>query len=218
MVCVTRGLARLKAIRAPEFKILNKTLSVIAGMAMVNENGAISLRDVRVTMLTDENCKAYFAGLGTQVMASVDSGKLVAHRREILLEIAAVEAARKIQAAEDAVSLKSAVEEAKAQQQIVTRTETIVKEVPKYVPVASKCPVTVGFIRVLDAAVLGVSPADLPLPAGKSNDSCADIDAPAVATRIIANYSGVCEANARQLTSLQEWVRKIGEASRTGFK
>lgn len=128
-------------------------------------------------------------------------------------EIAAVEAARKIQKAQDEVSLKAAVAEAKAQQQIVTKTETVVREVPKYVPVASKCAVTVGFLRVLDAAILGRSPADLPLPAGKSNDSCADLDAPTVAARLVANL-GTCQANAQQLNGLQDWVRKIGEASK----
>lgn len=92
MLCATRGLSRLKGIRAIELKILNKTIAVIAGMALVNENGAISLRDVRVCMLTDENCKAYFAGLGSQVTALVDSGKLVAQRRDILIELAGVEA------------------------------------------------------------------------------------------------------------------------------
>lgn len=91
MVCATRGLARIKNIRPPDVKILNKTLSVIAGMAFVNENGGISLRDVRVTMLMDENCKAYFAGLGSQVLA-LDSGMLVAQRRDILFDLATVEA------------------------------------------------------------------------------------------------------------------------------
>ena len=120
MVCATRGLARLKGIRAPDVRILNKTISVIAGMAFVNENGAISLRDVRVTMLMDENCKAYFAGLGSQVLSlspciythipslnaisnelspcmdaqvlAMDSGMLVAQRRNIMLDLADVEA------------------------------------------------------------------------------------------------------------------------------
>lgn len=129
-------------------------------------------------------------------------------------ELKAAESARRIQAAEDAVSLKSAVDEAKAQQQIQTKTETVIKEVTKYVPVASKCAVTLGFLRVLDASIQGVDPASLPLPAGKSNDSCAELDAPTVATRIIANFS-TCQANAQQLTSLQDWVRKIQEASKT---
>ena len=113
------------------------------------------------------------------------------------------------------MSLKVAVDEAKAQQQIATKTEIVVKEVPKYVPVASKCAVTIGFLRVLDAAVHGVDPANLPLPAGKSDESCADLDARALAVAVVRNYRDVCQANAQQLTSLQVWVRGIQEASKT---
>lgn len=128
-------------------------------------------------------------------------------------ELAAVKAATAIQKAEDAVSLQAAVAEAASQQKIVTQTEIVTKEVPKYVPVASKCAVTVGFLRVLDAAVLGGSPADLPLAAGQSDESCATVDARTLALNIIANY-GACKANAQQLTSLQAWAAAIGKVTK----
>src|SRR5262245_3197586 len=63
----------------------------------------------------------------------------------------AVKAAAAIQKAEDQVSLQAAVDEARKQAQIVTVTNTVTKEVPKYVPIGSKCPVTIGLLRVLDA-------------------------------------------------------------------
>jgi hypothetical protein len=128
-----------------------------------------------------------------------------------------VKAAAAIKKAEDQFSLQAAVDEAKKQAQIVTVTNTVTKEVPKYVPIGSKCPVTIGLLRVLDAAVLGVDPAQLPLGPGQSDESCADVDARTLALNIVANY-GACQANAQQLTSLQAWVRGIIEASKPAGK
>lgn len=125
----------------------------------------------------------------------------------------AIDQAMKIQRAQDDVSLQAAVDEAASQQKIVTQTQIITKEVPIHVPAASKCPVTVGFLRVLDAAVLGSAAADLPLAAGQSDESCATTDARTLALNITANYSA-CRANAEQLGGLQSWVTGIIAASK----
>ena len=127
-------------------------------------------------------------------------------------EVKAVEAAKAEQARMDAVSLDRAVKEAQAQQQIVVRTNTITKEVPVHVPLTSSCAVTVGFLRVLDAAVLGIPAEQLPLPAGQSDGSCAATDARSLASAVVTNYVGTCQANAEQLTQLQAWVRDIANA------
>lgn len=129
-------------------------------------------------------------------------------------QIKAVALAQRVQAAQDKVSLDAAVAEASAQANVVARTNTVTQEVIRYVPIASKCAVSVGFVRVLNAAVLGVSTADVPGPAGKSDDACADADARTLALNIVANY-GACNANAEQLGALQGWVRSTIAASKT---
>lgn len=125
----------------------------------------------------------------------------------------AVELALARQKAQNEIDKNAAVNEAEAQTTIVERTHTITEKVPVYVPVSTKCPVTAGFIRVLDAAVLGVSPGDIPLPAGQSDDSCAAVDPRTLALNIVANY-GTCHANAQQLTSLQDWLKATTAASK----
>lgn len=78
--------------------------------------------------------------------------------------------------------------------------ETIIKEVPVYVP--SDSPALPGGFRLLhDAAALG----ELPDPARIANAPA--IPAQDVAATVAANYL-TCHENAEQLTALQEWVIK----------
>lgn len=117
--------------------------------------------------------------------------------------LSAAQQAAAIQKAQDDLSLKDAVSEASAQTRIVTRTQTIVKEVPANVtPVqdARTC-VSYGLVRLHDAAALGVDPGTLPLPAGKSPDDCTSLKASDLATGIVGNY-GVARQNAEQLDAL----------------
>lgn len=124
-------------------------------------------------------------------------------------KLEAVENAKKVQAAEDKVSLTVAVNEAAGQQKVVEKITTVVREVQSHVPNASKCAVTVGFVRVLNAAVLGVGATDLSYAAGQPDDACAPTDPRTLVLNIIANYQS-CLANAQQLGSLQGWVQQIG--------
>lgn len=98
----------------------------------------------------------------------------------------------------DAIANTSAIK----QIQIVTRTITNLQEVTRYVHDTHTvgC-ITYGFVRVLDAQVLGVAAADLPLAAGITDDTCAPVDPVALASSIVANY-GAAKANAEQLNSL----------------
>lgn len=121
-------------------------------------------------------------------------------------EIAALNQARVLQQAEDKVSLDAAVAEATAQQKIVTNTVTVVKEVPSHVPLTSKCPVTVGFVRVLnDAVFLGTGTTGPTYAPGQPDDACAPIDPRGLAASIVSNYAAA-GANAEQLTALQKWI------------
>lgn len=125
----------------------------------------------------------------------------------------AVAQTAEVQAAQDKIGHDVDVAEASAQQKIVTQTNVVTKEVIVHVPIASKCPVTVGFVRVLNAAILGSGPSDLSYSPGQSDDACASTDARTLAGSIVANY-GNSLANSQQLDSLQKWVTGVIEASK----
>lgn len=87
---------------------------------------------------------------------------------------------------------------------IIRRTQTTIKEIPTYVQDNATC-VTVGLVRVLDAAALGTNPDLLSLAPGESDGACAGIGAYALAESVIGNY-GRAHENAAKLTALQAWV------------
>lgn len=83
--------------------------------------------------------------------------------------------------------------------------DTLIQEIPVYVPVQADAACTVhrGFVSLHDAAVAG----ELPEPAR-------DVDAPAeglalsaVAATVVTNYQ-TCHENAEQLKALQDWIRQ----------
>jgi alpha-D-ribose 1-methylphosphonate 5-triphosphate synthase subunit PhnG len=84
--------------------------------------------------------------------------------------------------------------------------DTIIKEVPIYVPVQADaaCTINRGFVRLHDAAAAG----ELPEPAGDAHAAAADIALSAVAGTFSANYQ-TCHENAEQLRALQAWVREM---------
>ena len=108
------------------------------------------------------------------------------------------------QKAYDDAAINAAVHEGEAQQKIAVRTVTITKEIPTYVTAQQDrvaC-VSYGLVRVLDAAVLGVDPASLPLPPDVTDDTCTALKASDLAASIADNY-GTAEANAEQLDALE---------------
>nr|WP_254210449.1 hypothetical protein [Burkholderia multivorans] len=84
--------------------------------------------------------------------------------------------------------------------------ETIIKEVPGYVPVQADaaCTINRGFVRLHDAAAAG----ELPEPARDADAASAGIALSAVAGTVAANYQ-TCHENAEQLRALQAWVRDV---------
>ena len=82
--------------------------------------------------------------------------------------------------------------------------DTIIKEVPVYVPVQADaaCTINHGFVRLHDAAAAG----ELPEPARDADAASAGIALSAVAGTLTANYQ-TCHENAVQLRALQEWAR-----------
>lgn len=84
--------------------------------------------------------------------------------------------------------------------------ETIIKEVPVYVPVQADaaCSINRGFVRLHDAAAAG----ELPEPARDADAASAGIALSAVAVTVAANYQ-TCHENAEQLRVLQTWIREM---------
>lgn len=84
------------------------------------------------------------------------------------------------------------------------QTETIVREIQTYVPDTTGC-ITVGLVRVLDAAALGTNPDLLDIAPDESNGTCTDLSSAALAESVVRNY-GRARDNAERLTHLQIWV------------
>ena len=89
--------------------------------------------------------------------------------------------------------------------------ETIIKEVPVYVPVQADaaCTINRGFVRLHDAAAAG----DLPEPARDADAAAAGIALSAVAGTLAANYQ-TCHENAEQLRALQAWVSEMASTTK----
>ena len=88
--------------------------------------------------------------------------------------------------------------------------DTIIKEVPVYVPVQADaaCTINRGFVRLHDATAAS----ELPEPARDTDVAATGIALSAVAGTVAANYQ-TCHENAEQLRALQTWGREIKVAS-----
>ena len=84
--------------------------------------------------------------------------------------------------------------------------DTIIKEVPVYVPAQADaaCTVNRGFVRLHDAAAAG----ELPTPTGDPDATASGLALSTVAGTVTANYQA-CHETAEQLRALQEWVREV---------
>ena len=88
--------------------------------------------------------------------------------------------------------------------------DTIIKEVPVYVPVQADaaCTINRGFVRLHDAAAAGA----LPEPARDADAAAADIALSTVAATVATNYQ-TCHETAEQLRALQTWVREMASTT-----
>ena len=89
--------------------------------------------------------------------------------------------------------------------------DTIIKEIPVYVPVQADaaCTINRGFVRLHDAAAAG----ELPEPARDADAAAAGIALSAVAATVAANYQ-TCHENAEQLRALQAWVSEMASTAK----
>lgn len=83
--------------------------------------------------------------------------------------------------------------------------DTLIQEVPVYVPVQADAACTVhrGFVSLHDAAAAG----ELPQPARDADASAEGLALSAVAATVVSNYQ-TCIENAEQLKALQYWIRQ----------
>ncbi|CAJ0709321.1 hypothetical protein LMG19089_04950 [Ralstonia edaphis] len=86
--------------------------------------------------------------------------------------------------------------------------ETIVKEVPRYVPIQADaaCVVPRGFVRLHDAAAAGAVPAP---DTGDADAAASGVALSAVAGTVAGNYTD-SHANSEQLKALQQALRDQG--------
>jgi len=89
--------------------------------------------------------------------------------------------------------------------------DTIIKEIPVYVPVQADaaCTINSGFVRLHDAAAAG----ELPEPARDADAAAAGLALSTVAGTVAANYQ-TCHATAEQLKALQSWVGDMTSAAK----
>ena len=83
--------------------------------------------------------------------------------------------------------------------------DTLIQEIPVYVPVQADAACTVhrGFVSVHDAAAAG----ELPQPARDADAPAEGLALSAVAATVVTNYQ-TCHENAEQLKALQDWIRQ----------
>lgn len=157
---------------------------------------------------------AKFVGAAVLAIALLSAGAYGGYRFELgryeslvaakaVQDAADTKAAMADQSARDKITSASASADAIAQPQIITRYQTITKEIPAHVSDNAHC-ITYGLVRLLNSAA---GPAAYPVPdsASKSDDACAPVTWREFAADITSDYEAKA-GNDQQLTDLQGWV------------
>lgn len=112
----------------------------------------------------------------------------------------------KVEAKGQAITTDVAGKLADRKTEIRTITQTLTKEVVRYVPVESDraCVVPAGFVRLHDAAARG---AVLPEPAGGPLDADSGLALSTVAETVVANYGSAHEL-AAEVIAWREWYAR----------
>lgn len=107
------------------------------------------------------------------------------------------------QAADVSAGVGAAVETATAKERVVT--QTLIREVIKYVPASAdaQCVVPVGFVRLHDQAAAGLLP-QASGPAGEPADAPSNVALSAVGATVAENYGG-CRQDAEKLKGWQDY-------------
>ena len=143
---------------------------------------------------------------GIEAREALASARAAASETERQAAIAMAEA----KTGSDAVN-RIATAAGQQQAKIRTQTQTLTREVTKYVPVEVDRGVVIpwGFVRVLDAAASGAGdPAAISIGAGQSDAAASDVTLSEIAALSAAN-DGACRANAEQLAALEQWAGEV---------
>ena len=119
-------------------------------------------------------------------------------------------------AAQQQALAKAQIRQAEATVQVVTqyidriqvvreKGDTLIQEVPVYVPIQADAACTVhrGFVSLHDAAAAG----ELPTTPGDPDAPAEGLALSDVAATVVSNYQ-TCHENAEQLKALQDWIRQ----------
>lgn len=110
----------------------------------------------------------------------------------------------------DDLKEKEASNAIEKQREITKATQARLNEVQKYIK-SHGC-VTIGTIRLYNAAISGRSAAEVPIPSGKSDESCSRFGADEFARSIIKNI-GIAKSNAQQLNDLEQSIKELNKAT-----
>lgn len=127
----------------------------------------------------------------------------------------AAQAHAEIVATHDAqITTAAARHDATAQQAIVIRYRTITNEVHDVVTPAidARYPLPVGFVRVHDAAALGLDLSASSTAARPADDTASPIKASDALSVIVGNY-GECHVDQQRLIDLQSWASAVYAAN-----
>lgn len=144
--------------------------------------------------------------------ASADTASARVHAAEV--RVAAIRDA--LDRERDQTDITTAVDgRATAEQtRIRTVTQTIIKEVPVYVPAEAdlRYALPVGLVRLHDAAATGTAGRPFSYAPGQPDDPAGFLEpsdvAPSRLGTVIAENYGVCHADAARFSALQDWVRQ----------
>jgi hypothetical protein len=105
-------------------------------------------------------------------------------------------------------SQQAASEHQLAAERVRTLYRTIEREIPAHVTAETNArfPVPVGFVRVHDAAALGLPVAEVHDPAGRADGAASEVAASEAAGVVVWNYEA-CADNAERLSAWQAWWR-----------
>ncbi len=119
-------------------------------------------------------------------------------------------------AAQQQAQARAQTRQAEATVQVVTqyvdriqvvreKGDTLIQEIPVYVPVQSDAACTVhrGFVSLHDAAAAG----ELPTAPRDADAPAEGLALSAVAATVVSNYQ-TCHENTEQLKALQDWIRQ----------
>jgi len=112
--------------------------------------------------------------------------------------------------AQDAVTHAVDTDNANKQANINQNTGEIVRYVTKYIPAKADaaCVLPNGFVRVLDAALTGVAPADLPGSAAEPDDAPSGLTLSQASTLLAQSLGDYAATRARILNAADDWAKQ----------